>query len=101
MASERRKFLYGDDCADGVPTLALVWVHPAIWCGAALVLAAITVAAFVELTRPSLGGRVITPTLAAAALSGAAGWAWRRISWTYREYLLMAGRPEARAIRPE
>jgi hypothetical protein len=99
--SERRRFLY-DDNSQRRSTLHILSVHPALWCGATLVVAAITVAAFVELTRPSLGGRVIAPTLAAAALSAAAGWAWWRISWTYREYLLMAGLPsETRTIRPE
>lgn len=93
MASDRRRFLFGDDRAGRVRALAIIWVHPAIWCGAGLVVAAVTVAAYIELARPALGGRVIAPTLAAAALAFAAGWSWWRISWTYREYLFLAGQP--------
>ena len=100
LASKRRRFLFGDDRAGSVPALAIIWVHPAIWCGAGLVLAAVTVAAYIERARPALGGRVLAPTLAAAALTALAGWAWWRISWTYRTYLLMAGTASKEARPP-
>ena len=92
-AQKRRAFLAEH------PTL---WAHPAIWCSATLVIAAVTVAAYVESVRSMLGGRVIVPTVAAGALAAASGWAWWRISWTYRVYLLLAARrSDPRSICPK